>query len=288
MTQTKPLDVVICVGVKDVFIVKKTIHYVNRNICPQHIYLLIHKKFFGFYSKEFLEAEHVTLIDEAALVPGLNITTCREMVNSHFTKGMRAGWYFQQFLKMGFALSSYAKDYYLVWDADTLPTSPLRFFDEEGRALLTQKTEYHCPYFDTMQRLIGLDKSVDFSFIAEHMVFETSIMRSLIDKIAQNGGGIWWKNIINATNPDEGLSFSEFETYGTYVHNLYRDRVAYRQLHTFRRAGYLFGRCMKQREIDEFCGVTDTLSLEAGHIPSFPRNILHYLQLGILYLLKPR
>lgn len=188
MTQTKPLDVVICVGVKDVFIVKKTIHYVNRNICPQHIYLLIHKKFFGFYSKEFLEAEHVTLIDEAALVPGLNITTCREMVNSHFTKGMRAGWYFQQFLKMGFALSSYAKDYYLVWDADTLPTSPLRFFDEEGRALLTQKTEYHCPYFDTMQRLIGLDKSVDFSFIAEHMVFETSIMRSLIDKIAQNGG----------------------------------------------------------------------------------------------------
>lgn len=45
---------------------------------------------------------------------------------------------------------------------------------------------------------------------------------------------------------------------------------------------------MTCREIDEFRDVTDTLSLEAGNIPPFPRNIFQYFQLGLLYLLKPR
>lgn len=189
MTTIRPFDVVICVGVKDVLIVKKTVRYVNKYICPMHIFLLTHKKFFGFYSQRFLQDEHVCLINESTLVPGMDITSIRTLVDSHFTHKMRAGWYFQQFLKMGFALSPYASDYYLIWDADTLPTSPLTFFDEEGRMLLARKTEYHTPYFDTMQRLIGMGKSVDFSFIAEHMIIKTEYMKLLINNILQSGWG---------------------------------------------------------------------------------------------------
>lgn len=188
MTKSPTFDAVICVGVKDVLLVKKTVRYVNRNIRPDGIYLILNKKFFGFYSRQFLESEHVSLIDEATLVPGMNIQSVRSMVDAHFTHGMRAGWYFQQFLKMGFALSPYAKSHYLIWDADTIPTSPLHFFDEQGKMLLTKKTEYHRPYFDTMQRLIGMDKSVDFSFIAEHMIIKTAFMQSLINTISQSGG----------------------------------------------------------------------------------------------------
>ncbi len=54
-----------------------------------------------------------------------------------------------------------------------------------------------------------------------------------------------------------------------------------------RRAGFLFGRSMKDYEIKEFDGVTDTISLEAGHMPYFPRNIVQYAQLAFLRLLKP-
>lgn len=284
----KSFDVIISVGVKDIFIVKKNIYYVNKNINPRHIYLLLNKKFFRFYSKHFLESERVTLLDESLLIPGLDIEEVRKLVNSHFLHGMRGGWYFQQFLKMGFALSDYATEYYLIWDADTIPTSPLVFFDEKDRMLITKKTEYHLPYFETMQRLINMGKSADFSFIAEHMIIKTEYMKELIRIISQNSSDKkWYEIIIDAVNPKDGLGFSEFETYGTFVYNKYPDDFIFRKLHTFRRAGCLFGRCMTNREINEFNGVTDTISLEAGHIPPFPRNIGQYVQLGFLYLLKP-
>ena len=285
------LDVVICVGVKDIFIVKKTVRYVNQYIKPEKTYFVLNRRFFKFFSKAFLAEHRVTLLDENELVPGMNIHVVQQLVTAHFPQGMRGGWYFQQFLKMGFAMSKWATDYYLVWDADTIPTSDLSFFSPDGKMLLAQKTEYHRAYFDTMQRLIGLDKSVDFSFIAEHMIFKTSFMRELIDRISSSqymgGQEKWYEAIIAATDPKERNGFSEFETYGTFVHTFHRANIEYRTLHTMRRAGLIFGRCIKDYEIKEFDGVTDTISLEAGHIPHFPRNIVQYAQLALFKLLKP-
>lgn len=114
-------------------------------------------------------------------------------------------------------------------------------------------------------------------------------MRELLNKISEStvNGTVWYEKIINATNPNTGLAFSEFETYGTYVWNTHPADFAFRSLHTMRKAGFLFGRAMTTREIDYFDGVTDTISLEAGHIPTFPRNIYQYCQLAFLRLLKP-
>lgn len=282
-------DVVICVGVKDIFIVHKTVKYINQYIVPQHIFLIMNKRFFSFYSNSFLRRNHVTLLNEENIVEGITIKTVRQSLSDHFPKKIRAGWYLQQFLKMGFSLTKYVSDYYLVWDADTIPTSRLDFFDEKGRMMLAMKSEYHPPYFETMNRLLGLDKSVDFSFIAEHMIIRVEYMKEIINYITKECKGTqnWSEKIIEAVNPEHGIGFSEFETYGTYVHRYHQSSVSYRKLHTMRRAGFLFGRCMKDREIQEFNGVTDTISLEAGHIPPFPRNIYQYFQLCFLYLLRP-
>lgn len=57
---------------------------------------------------------------------------------------------------------------YLIWDADTLPISHLEF-DDDGRLLFTRKKEYHAEYFITIERLLGLQRVITFSFIAEHM-----------------------------------------------------------------------------------------------------------------------
>lgn len=282
-------DVIISVGAKDVFIVKKNIIYINRHLHPRRIFLIIHSRFFRFYSSKFLLTNNITLIDESHVEQGLNIINIRNLVKSHFIHGMRAGWYFQQFLKMAFARSRYADGYYLIWDADTMPTSDIEFFDRNGRMVLTQKDEYHKAYFATMERLTGMGKTVDFSFIAEHMIIDVAIMQELICKIehAMIDGTTWYEKIINATDPDESQAFSEFETYGTYIHNVYPERVAYRRLRTMRQAGFLFGRAIRPREIELFNDVIDTLSVEAGHIPPFPRNLYQYAQFAFLYLIKP-
>lgn len=282
-------DVVICVGVKDVFIVKKTIKYVLLHIHPRKIFLITNPRFFNFFKSIQKKYVEVTLINESQLIDGVDITVTRRLVNAHFINGMRAGWYFQQFLKMGFALSQYAKDYYLVWDADTIPTSDLNFFSESGSVLMAQKEEYHTPYFETMSRLIGLGKSVDFSFIAEHMMFNVTYMQELIEKISSSSisGSNWCEKIINATNPNTGLAFSEFETYGTFIHTYHPQSVEYRHLHTMRHAGRLFGRLIKDYEIKEFEGVTHTISLEAGDFPHGIRKWGALLQLVFLRIFRP-
>ena len=282
-------DIVICVGVKDLFIVKKTIRQIRRGgiITQGCIYLIVNQKYHKYYSNRFKTKYNVVLLDENSILPGLTFDTVSRLVKQHFSKPMRSGWYFQQFLKMAFSGSQYVKEYYLVWDADTLPTTPLTFF-EGGKVLLTEKSEYHHPYFDTMERLVGLSKTAKFSFIAEHMMFNTNYMRELLNEIMKSKevGTTWWEKIINAISPSEILGFSEFETYGTYVITKHQQTIVTRKLHTMRRAGKLFGRCIKQKEIDEFNGVTDTISVEATHIPPFPRNILQYAQLLFLYMIK--
>lgn len=41
---------------------------------------------------------------------------------------------FSAILKDGVCQTEYAKEYYLSWDADTLPLSHIQYFDEAGEA----------------------------------------------------------------------------------------------------------------------------------------------------------
>ena len=75
---------------------------------------------------------------------------------------------------MAFSLSPYCKcDYYLSWDADTIPLRRLSFFRDE-HPLFSQKQERHIPYFETLFNLLHLKPFNDFSFITEHMVFKSN------------------------------------------------------------------------------------------------------------------
>ena len=222
--------------------------------------------------------EDVVLLDEDALVKGLTFARVKELLAR---KGwhVRQGWYFQQFLKMGFAQTVYAADYYLSWDADTLPLSELEFFDD-GHPLLTIKKEYHPAYFETMERLIGMGKTFDHSFIAEHMMFKTSVMRELIACIEDGKveGADWIEKCVNAcefsqTDIYKEPYFSEFETYGTFACTRYPDLYRTRRLNTFRGAGYVRGRHISDFVLREISIDLDIASFEAKASPPFPYNI---------------
>src|SRR5215831_7367894 len=93
------------------------------------------------------------VIPENNFVPGVTLELLRRLPMEGFPGA--AGWYFQQLLKLQFAFTEPEDDYYLIWDADTVPPRPIRFFDPAGRMLLTRATEHHAPYFETYRRLLG-------------------------------------------------------------------------------------------------------------------------------------
>jgi hypothetical protein len=88
---TPSFDAVICVGVKDLFIVKKVVKYVQMNISPRRIFLIMNRRFFKMYSTSFRDAYNVALIDETEIVDGMDIKCVRDAVNQHFTNAFRGG-----------------------------------------------------------------------------------------------------------------------------------------------------------------------------------------------------
>lgn len=95
----------------------------------------------------------------------------------------RVGWYLQQFIKMEY--SKFCTDeYYIVWDSDTIPTSTIELFSDEGKPYFDLKTEHHMPYFETLKRILpGVCNIYPNSFISEHMVIHRKTMELLIQEI---------------------------------------------------------------------------------------------------------
>lgn len=164
------------------------------------------------------------VVPEDGFVPGITIEALRGLPVQGFPQA--AGWYLQQLLKLQFAFVQPEDDYYLIWDADTVPLRPLRFFDSDGRMLLTKADEHHEAYFATYRRVLGEEPNREFSFIAQHILVQKSVAREMLGRIEAHvpGEGSWaWK--IMRSLPSQGYNlFSEYETYGHYLKSHYADR----------------------------------------------------------------
>lgn len=142
------------------------------------------------------------------------------------------GWYYQQFLKMSY--STMCDDrYYLVWDGDTIPCKNFSMFSSEtGRPVFDIKNEYTEEYFITMKKLLPMSRKViEKSFVSEHMLIDKELMHKLILSIEANDeieGSLYYEKIMNSIRQEKicDPSFSEFETYGTFV--ALTDPYAYR------------------------------------------------------------
>lgn len=270
-------DVIIPVASKDTTFVAKTIKNINRNLeGVSHIYIITAKN--NFKKLKHNISDNCILVNENTLTDELNYNLVHSYIHDISPKSVnRTGWYFQQFLKYAFALSPYCNtEYYLSWDADTLPLHHLSFFSSDGHPLFTKKNEYHKAYFNTIYKLLGVEKIVDYSFIAEHMLFNKNIILSLINEISKSdvAGESWVQKILNACDfiVDKNNLFSEFETYGTFCTQKFPGLYQIRQLNTFRGAGLIRGRYVNRFIIEKLSMDLDTASFEISHA-LFPWNM---------------
>jgi len=284
------MDIIICLASKDYHIIKKTIKYAQLYLQQETdvIYILTHKTNKIFFSDCWLREHHSVFLDENEILEGLTFESVHQALKQHLSCHIYPGWYLQQFLKMGFALTPYAKKQYLIWDSDTLPLRKMDFM-ENGKYLFTIKTENHKPYFDTLQKILGFGKLCNYSFIAEHMAIDVTIMRELIAAIENCNipGRYWFEKIINATSGVDEQAFSEFETYGNYCTKYHPDIFHTRELRTLREAGMLFGRGVTQKELRILSKMNfDTASFELRDIPPFPYNVYYWWDRILLALYR--
>ena len=233
---------------------------------PAHIQLLNeHKKFYRKYLnytnliligpsnlKNFtLNDTSITFINEDDLVPKNQINEFLSKMRSLTTS--KSGWLEQQFVKMAYSRIC-KKNYYLVWDIDTIPIRPIQMF-EGDHPFFDMKTEHHKAYFRTMNILIPHLKFRRQSYISEHMIIKTNLMKDLLDTIEKNSnisGKFFWEKIVMVID-DRNIKhqgFSEFETYGTFVDNKYPNIYTHRKWYSRRDAKIYIGSANNLNEDD--------------------------------------
>lgn len=245
-------------------------------------YLPARKVFFvgseelGQMIKNLEIGEKADFINENDLIPFAAVYKCMEGVMADILQGRElprglVGWYYQQFLKMEYA--KVCKDrYYMSWDGDTVPCKGFTMFAADGKPYFDMKHEYCDEYFVTMKALDPhLGKVNDKSFISEHMLFECRYMKEMLEKIEKRDdipGKAFWEKILHTIRIEhiQKSSFSEFETYGTYMTVYHSNVYAFRNWHSFRYGGYYFHpEQMKKQDYSwlakDFCAI----SFEKGH-----------------------
>ncbi len=294
MTESeRTYDIVVLVGQKDLRVAFACLTHLARFLNYGKMIVITARS--NFVHLEHLDVENLVLLDENSIIPSIHLEDIENFLLRHGATPHRAGWYFQQFLKMAMCAYEEMSAHYLVWDADTVLLQPLSFFTEEGRVLVAMAREYHEPYFRTYERLLNDTRSVDFSFIAEHLMVRSELMKGLLKEIDGNfpGTGHWVWRIMRAIDTEHLSSsgFSEYETYGNYVNRNFRDTVEYRRIPSLRGGARRFGCKPNRYDLHRLSREYQYVSFERSEVEVGKRSKLALektLSFLLYYLLKEK
>ena len=239
-------DTVMCVGKQHVDIAVKVINSLLLFSNARKIFVISPLSSLNSLKNKLGEHSSIWLIDEEHVIDGTDIKTIKEKFIKRAGSDKRFGWYLQQFLKMSASELPELSDHYLIWDSDTVLLKEIKFFDNNGRTLIAPATEYHKPYFGLINKVLGFDKQVEYSFISEHLMLKKKYMKSLINNLTINAppNTSWIEFILNSIDVKDLLKsgFSEYETYGNFIALKFSDSFSCRKIKSTRNASMLYGK----------------------------------------------
>lgn len=153
----------------------------------------------------------------------------------------RLGWYLQQMIKLTVLAELSANQTALIWDADTLPIHNLTFLAPTGQLRYFASRENHAPYFAAIDRLLGLNKIVPFSFIAQCFPIHGLWMQEFIRAIEEKHQQPWQRAILNAIDFNQASGFSEYETLGTFFSHRHPQQIDFAHARWLRRGNSRLG-----------------------------------------------
>jgi len=277
------IDIVIPIKTsKLLFAINYTIPSILSKLSFNKLYILTKKENFDTITSAF--ANRIVCIDENKICEGLSIDTLKDYFINRNANVNRVGWYFQQFLKLGIAKQDYILDTYLIWDADTIILKPLDFFTADYKIYYDITDEHHNPYFNSIKKLIGIEKQVDYSFITEHLLFKKEIVLNLIDTFSTPTKK-WWFTILDTIDTGNlSLSgFSEYELYGNYVIKNHPNEYQLRQLKKYRNGTKLFGNKPSKNSLKLFSHVFDYITFEEWQKKQ-KITIIRYLKIASVFI----
>lgn len=214
---------VVCVAtLKDIHVWIHASYAIARHIKAERYVVVTPEKYVPIFKA--VSNPRFEVVSETVAVPDIDL----DYVAERMPEGCRsrAGWYYQQILKIGslLHLPSAPDDVLLLWDADTIPLGDLNLI-QDGNLVYFKGSEHHLPYFQTIRTLTGLEKRVAFSFIAQCFPIFREWLDEFVALVENRHGKRWYDAILSATDLSEFSGFSEYETLGTFLANTRPERL---------------------------------------------------------------
>lgn len=191
---------------------------------------------------------NVTCVNQDRVLPNITLATLHEKLAAmgKISGGSRgfgghsvAGWYFQQFIKLGIAATSNLpggplSKTYLVWDSDMIPVKPFNAFSSDGRIQMMKSdgNPCHidgykgvCHYAATHKKLLNencVASAEGLGFISHHMVAYRPFVRELLEALTStaNRSDPWQFLILESaceTNRICNCGFSEYHSMSAWM-----------------------------------------------------------------------
>lgn len=143
----------------------------------------------------------------------------------------RFGWYLQQLYKIE-ALIESPTSATVIWDSDCVPTRNVQIFNQRNNPVYMKVNEKHQPYFEMIDRFLGLPIVQNQSFIIPGFPVLSHWMEDFVKFVEdRHPGKTWFEAIIQDTDLGLLAGFSETETLGTWIANSYPDSWSSIDLH---------------------------------------------------------
>lgn len=202
----------------------------------------------------------VLCVEEDQVVPGVSYASVKAWFDQKYGVNQSkqqfgfgghdlAGWYLQQFVKMGIAEAAGRLNLttnFVIWDSDMVLLRKFHPFNEQGQANLMEsdagRNECNENYQASFEKLTQLPYSYSSrghrGFTTHHMVASTQHMMELLNRLGSSGQH-WSQAILEASCPNLRVcscGFSEYGAYASWMKHQHPDLVAevpqqYKRLH---------------------------------------------------------
>lgn len=147
------------------------------------------------------------------------------------------GWYLQQIVKLAFLYSERnSEGVSVIWDADTIPLKKISFIQGQ-KIKFYMGSEHHEPYFSSINKLLGLEKKIASSFIAQCMACPNEWTLDFFNYLESTKKKYWIEELLDTINFQTFSSFSEYETLGTFFYSKFSDKMFFEDHKSWQRRG---------------------------------------------------
>ena len=146
-------------------------------------------------------------------------------------------WYLQQILKLELIRQLPDGVNVVIWDGDTIPYKKIKLLNR-GYFYYYKSSEFHHQYFRSIFNILGISKSLDFSFISQHFVCKSDWVKLMINCIEKNKKKHYVDCIVEIAKSSSEHTFSEYETLGTFVNKYFFYEIKFIDSDQWLRFGY--------------------------------------------------